>query len=76
MRTLKLALKGILFWGTIFTTVLFISSIDSIIDYNIGIFLLLLILVLTLIKLNIRMLSLKDYLIVSGHTIFNSSLYK
>lgn len=74
MKTFILILKGILLWGTAIITILLISSIDSIIDYNLGIFILLLILELILIKLNTSVISLKEFLTLSGNNTLNSIL--
>lgn len=67
---MKKILKGILLWTTVFTTVLFVIGIDSIVDKSLGVTLTWIAICVALYKLCCVALSIRELYTLSGYKLF------
>ena len=67
---MKKILKGILLWTTVFTTILFVIGIDSIVDRGLGVTLTWIAICIVLYYLCRATLSLRELYALSGYKLF------
>lgn len=67
---MKKILKGILLWATVFTTMLFVIGIDSIVDKGLGVTLTWIAICIVLYNLCRVTLSLRELYTLSGYKLF------